>query len=169
MNTYGERKRQDFMNSTNMPAEVDLGIHMTTVDSTDSTALSQAETASFHSTSRSGHTEPDPTEEAIEEKPWKYIGYNGYTSFLASEKDFYILRRFTSLNIRVALALQDEVVILEKQLGELDHEWSRRNARDLHNGSFRCDREDRKALLEELAQKLSQYSKSVYLDIFRIH
>jgi len=112
----------------------------------------------LHSSTRSNQTELDLTEEEIAEKPWKYIGYKGYSSFLASEKDFYILRRFTSLNIRVSLALQDQVVLLEEQLEELDSEYSRRSAEDLHNGSFRCDREDRAELLEKIALKLSQYS-----------
>lgn len=128
--------------------------------SSESMAASQTVATSLHSTAGSSLTEPDLTKEEIEEKPWKYIGYNGYASFLASEKDFYILRRFTSLNIRLALAIQDQVVELEEQLQELDYGYSRRSAPDLHNGSFRDDREDRKTLLEEIAQKLSQYSKS---------
>jgi hypothetical protein len=147
-----------------MSAELGLGIHFASVGSTDSTAVSQTGTASLHSTVGSSQTELDLTEKEIEEKPWKYIGYDGYASFIASEKDFYILRRFTSLNTRVALALQDQVVILEEQLKELDYGYSRRSAPDLHNGSFRCDREDRKALLEEIAHKLSQYSKPGYPD-----
>lgn len=90
--------------------------------STDSRAVTQTEMTSLHSTFRSSHTESDPTKEEFEEKLWKYSGYIGYTSLIASQKVFYILRRFTSLNIRVALALQDEVVRLEKQLDELDYE-----------------------------------------------
>jgi len=153
-----------FVNSTNMSAEPGLGNHLVSADSTDTTAVSQTGTASLHSTVPSSQAELDLTEEEIEEKPWKYIGYDGYASFIASEKDFFILRRFTSLNTRIALALQDQVVVLEEQLKELDYGYSRRSARDLHNGSFRCDREDRKALLEEITHKLSQYSKPGCLD-----
>jgi hypothetical protein len=103
--------------------------------------------------------EPPLTEQEIETKPWKYIGYKGYSSFIASETDFYIVRRFASLNTRIALALQDQVSVLEEELQALDARYSRRNAEDLHNGSFRDDREDRTALVEKIAEKLMKYSE----------
>lgn len=99
------------------------------------------------------------TEEEIETKPWKYIGYKGYSDFIASENDFYIVRRFASLNTRVSLALQDQVTVLEEQLDELDKQYSRRDAEDLHNGTFRDDREDRTALVEKISEKLMKYSE----------
>lgn len=102
--------------------------------------------------------EPLVTEQEIETKPWKYIGYKGYSSFIASDNDFYIVRRFAALNTRIALALQDEVTVLEEELSELDARYSRRDAEDLHNGSFRDDREDRTALVEKIGEKLLKYS-----------
>ena len=36
--------------------------------------------------------------EEIDVKPWKYIGYRGYVDFIASENDFYIMRRFAALD-----------------------------------------------------------------------
>jgi hypothetical protein len=101
------------------------------------------------------------TKEEIEKKPWKYIGYRGYADFIASENDFYILRRFASLNARVALSLQDQISVLEEQLDELDKHCSRRDAEDLHNGSFRDNREERTALVEMIYEKLTKYSTSV--------
>jgi hypothetical protein len=98
------------------------------------------------------------TKEEIEKKPWKYIGYRGYADFIASENDFYILRRFASLNSRVALSLQDQISVLEEQLDDLDKHCSRRDAEDLHNGSFRDDREERTALVEVIYEKLTKYS-----------
>lgn len=133
-------------------------IHLASLSSTKTAVISKSRTPSLHSSTRSNQTELDLTEDEIAEKPWKYIGYKGYSSFLASEKDFYIFRRFASLNIRIALALQDQVAQLEEELEEIDSEYSRRSAEDLHNGSFRCDREDRTELLEKIALKLSQYS-----------
>jgi mannose-6-phosphate isomerase class I len=100
------------------------------------------------------------TEEEIEEKPWKYIGYRGYSEFISSENDFYILRGFRSLNTRIALAQQDQIAVLEQRLMELDTEYSRRDAEDLHNGSFRNDRDDRTELVDLIIEKLSLYSRS---------
>jgi len=102
-----------------------------------------------------------PTVEEIERKPWKYIGYKGYAEFIASDNDFYIMRRFRALNARVALALQDELAILEEKLDKLDKHYSKREAEDLHNGSFRDDREDRTELVSTIREKLIQYSEYV--------
>jgi len=29
----------------------------------------------------------------LDEKPWKYVGYRGYTEFLVSDNDFLVFRR----------------------------------------------------------------------------
>lgn len=94
----------------------------------------------------------------VGEKPWKYIGYKGYSDFIASDTDFFILRRFASLSIRIALSLQDQVAVLEESLEELDRKYSRKAHPDVNNGSFREDEVDRAAVLEKLRQKLVQYS-----------
>jgi hypothetical protein len=104
--------------------------------------------------------EPLLTAEEIEEKPWKYIGYRGYSEFIASENDFYILRGFRSLNTCVALAHQDQITVLEERLKTLDIEYGRRDAEDRHNGSFRSDRDDRTELVDLIAEKLLIYSES---------
>jgi hypothetical protein len=96
----------------------------------------------------------------IDEKPWKYIGYKGYAEFLASENDFLILRRFASVSTRIALMLQHEVSALEEKLDWLDWQYSRREAIDVNNGSFRHDEDDRAGILVELHAKLLQYSES---------
>jgi hypothetical protein len=49
---------------------------------------------------------------------------------------------------------------LEEELEALDARYSRRDAEDLHNGSFRDNREDRAALVERIAEKLMKYSES---------
>lgn len=36
-------------------------------------------------------------------KPWKYYGYQAYSEFIASEDDFFILRRFSTVSARVLL------------------------------------------------------------------
>ncbi|KAK7403419.1 hypothetical protein QQX98_010832 [Neonectria punicea] len=73
----------------------------------------------------------------IRKKPWKYIGYRGYSDFISSEDDFFVLRRFDVLNVRVALALQDELSVLEEDLSRLDN---------------------RNDLVANIAKKLAQYN-----------
>src|ERR1700709_880850 len=94
--------------------------------------------------------DPPPTGDEIARKPWKYSGYKGYSEFLASETDFCIFRKFEVLNTRIALSLQDELSVLEADLDDLDKGYSRKNAGDINNGSFRNDREDRAELVSKI-------------------
>jgi hypothetical protein len=123
-----------------------------------SNPTSAPSTGRASTSTRNSIQEAPLTKEEIEKKPWKYIGYKGYSDFIASENDFYILRRFASLNARVALALQDQISLLEEQLDDLDKHCSRRDAEDLHNGTFRDDREERMALVEVIYEKSAKYS-----------
>lgn len=101
----------------------------------------------------------DPTAEEIQRKPWKYVAYKGYADFIASDDDFFVLRRFDSLGARVALSFQDEITVLEKELEELDGRHSKRESENLHNGTLRNDRAERKILLDTIAEKLQRYSE----------
>jgi hypothetical protein len=100
----------------------------------------------------------EPTEEDIQRKPWKYIGYRGYADFISSDDDFLILRRFDSLNTRVVLALQDEIAAIEEELDALDARHSKRESADVNNGTLRDDLADRKELVSLAAKKLQKYS-----------
>ncbi|RYC58904.1 hypothetical protein CHU98_g7302 [Xylaria longipes] len=100
------------------------------------------------------------TKEDIERKPWKYVGYRAYTKLVASEDDFFILRRFNSLNVRIALLLQDEIVVLENELTEIDERTSRRDSEDFHNGSFRQDQNGRTVVLNKIRQRMLKYTIS---------
>jgi hypothetical protein len=93
------------------------------------------------------------TQDEIDEKPWKYIGYKGYSDFIASENDFFVLRRFASVSARIALELQDEVVVLEERLEDLDRELSKREMVDVNNGSFRDDIPERKEVMRGLSDE----------------
>lgn len=115
--------------------------------------------------SRSSTTSSESVEEIpigeILNKPWKYIGYKGYSEFMSSESDFYILRRFGSLNARVALCLQDHLSVLEIELRDMDGRYSRRDAGKIHNGSFRDDQEnqeERYELVKKIHAALTHYS-----------
>ncbi|KAI0154248.1 hypothetical protein GGR57DRAFT_467663 [Xylariaceae sp. FL1272] len=101
------------------------------------------------------------TREDIDLKPWKYIGYPSYATLVASEDDFFILRRFARLNVRIALLLQDEIVMLEDELAAMDHINSKKSSEDIHNGSFREDQPDRKALLGKIRLRLKDYNEFV--------
>ena len=70
-------------------------------------------------------------------KPWKTIGYRGFSAFLASDTDFLIFRRFGTLNARILLFLQDEITSLEEELERLELFHASPEAADVHNGSFR--------------------------------
>lgn len=156
------------MTNTEFPAMQSLNVSIETttasmeLSSLQSIAPSSPPSMRRNSTSiRSVTTTQGPalTEEEIEKKPWKYIGYKGYSEFIASDNDFYIVRQFASLNARVVLALQDQIAVLETNLDELDAQYSKRDAEDLHNGSFRDDRDDRTELIEKITTKLAKYSK----------
>ncbi|RYP39359.1 hypothetical protein DL767_002270 [Monosporascus sp. MG133] len=104
----------------------------------------------------------EPTELEVQRKPWKYVGYRRYADFISSDDDIFILRRFSSLNVRVALALQDQISVLEEQLGELDRWHSRRNAVDVNNGSFRHEPiEAREEVLTKITKKISKYNEVI--------
>jgi hypothetical protein len=98
------------------------------------------------------------------EKPWKYIGYKVFSRWVASDPSFFVLRRFGTLNARVALSLQDEIAQLEEKLDFMDKAYSSREIPDFHNGTFRNDlfneEDDRKVLIRDvLPDKLAKYSK----------
>ncbi|ORY00305.1 hypothetical protein BCR34DRAFT_575896 [Clohesyomyces aquaticus] len=110
-------------------------------------------------------TSPGSTDSsALEEverlkKPWKYLGYRAFSNFLSSDDDFLIFRRFGPLNTRVLLFLQDEIVQLENQLEDLDSDHSRKEAVDIHNGSFRQEAvPERVELLTKIHAKLKNYN-----------
>ncbi|KAE9376269.1 hypothetical protein N431DRAFT_479582 [Stipitochalara longipes BDJ] len=98
------------------------------------------------------------TQQEVDYKPWKYIDYQGYSKILASETDFLVFRRFGISNARILLRLQDRVVILQEKLERLDRQLKRREAEDIHNGSFRQDNEARESVLNELQIALAEYN-----------
>jgi hypothetical protein len=103
------------------------------------------------------------TKEQVNAKPWRYLGYRGFSSFIASDDNFFILRRFGTLNARVFLALQDQLTVLESNLSAIDEDASR-DDNDYHNGTFREDRfQERVVIIAEIQKKLEQYSKCYVL------
>ena len=109
------------------------------------------------------------TQQEVDEKPWKYVGYQGYTKFLASDTDFLVFQRFGVVSARILLRLQDRVVILQEKLDKLDRQLKGRESKDIHNGSFRLVDEEREIVLNELQVALSEYSKLLsYLNYLKL-
>ncbi|KAL6816727.1 hypothetical protein V8C40DRAFT_269178 [Trichoderma camerunense] len=91
--------------------------------------------------------------------PWKYVGYRGYSRFISSGDNFFILRRFSVLNVRISLALQNQLVMLERQLSELDKKYE--GEAQIHNGRFEGDEKDREELISCITEKLRKYNELV--------
>lgn len=122
---------------------------------------SQLAIQQLHITRRRNSTDSqDLRQDEIDLKPSKYRGYRKYSEFIASDDDFFILRRFGAISARIALSLQDQVAILEERLIVLDKKYDRRDSVDVKNGAFREDQGDRIVVLKEMEEALTKYSKS---------
>ncbi|KAI8947609.1 hypothetical protein F4801DRAFT_497793 [Xylaria longipes] len=133
----------------------------------------------------SGESE-HPTENELYMYPWKYIGYKGFSTFAASDPDFFALRRFDRLHTRTLFSLQDELSDLERQLNRMDERFSRKSTkiigrcppkiidqfvvnaephdktqRDINNGTIRDDLPERKSLIANISAKLKEYDEAV--------
>ena len=86
------------------------------------------------------------------------FGYREYSKLISSDDDLFILRRFSVLNVRVTLALQNQLVVLERQLNELDEKYEREL---VPNGRFEGDTGARRELLSHIERKLREYSTLV--------
>ncbi|KAK2006113.1 hypothetical protein LZ32DRAFT_544639, partial [Colletotrichum eremochloae] len=81
-----------------------------------------------------------------------------YSKFISSEDHFFLLRRFDVFNVRMSLALQDEISQLEQELEKFDEMTSKVSGPNFHNGSFRGDVMDRSQLMKEISKKLRHYN-----------
>lgn len=101
---------------------------------------------------------PPLTSEEIKRAPWRYVGYSGFSKWMASSNDYLVIRRFDSLATRVILLLQWELTKLEDQLAKLDFKLSREVVKDLHNGCFELDLDERLKLIRDIGTKLKEYN-----------
>lgn len=102
----------------------------------------------------------DPNEQKL--KPWKYEGYMEFSKWMASEDDFFIVRRFQTLNAHVILYQQDRIRRIEEHLREFHDEIAADSSDKRKNSSFGWDSTkmlERKNLLEELTGRLHHYSE----------
>jgi hypothetical protein len=101
---------------------------------------------------------PRVAQSEIEGQPWRYIGYRYYSKLIASTNEFFIFRRFATLNARAILHLQHEIVALESKLIEFDDK-NEDATPPMHNGSFKSDEgSERAELLSEIQKKIYKYS-----------
>lgn len=78
---------------------------------------------------------------------------------MASDADFFVVRRFDRLNMRVLLRLQDEISALEERLDEVENICMERESPQTHNGTFRQDViPERTRLMLAITEKMERYS-----------
>ena len=79
---------------------------------------------------------------------------------MASSNDCLALRKFSTLNVRVLLKLQNEIVKMERRLDEMDEFSMSLPPGEGGCASFRLDADTpREALLDEVATALKDYSQ----------
>ena len=83
---------------------------------------------------------------------------------MASDNDFFIIRKFDKLNARVILMMQDRISCLEEKLEKIDQECRTMVEGKGDNGTLRHDSMDngRQAILDELVYRLDKYSKAYH-------
>jgi hypothetical protein len=103
------------------------------------------------------------TEEQKRKQAWKYQGYDELSKWMASENDFFIFRRFESLNAETILYLQYRITQLEKNLKDIHANIANSDIKEMKkNSSFKWDeqcQQDRSQIMTELSYLLLHYSK----------
>jgi len=56
------------------------------------------------------------SEEEKHEVAWQYYGYPALSEWMASANDFFLLRRFSPLQVRCLLYLQNQIAVKGKEL-----------------------------------------------------
>lgn len=88
-------------------------------------------------------------------------GYPAMCKWMASDDDFFVLRRFGGLSARILLRQQDRIVKLEEDLQRVDNMCMINGS---NNGTFRYDTNfERQRLLDELTSRLEQFRRCNHL------
>lgn len=96
---------------------------------------------------------------------YKFMGYPDFCKWMASDNDFFLIRRFGELNARVLLKLQFDITRLEGDLQTLDRKCAEDPDYDERNHSFAWDEgspkygQARLVILDKLKPLLRDYSK----------
>ena len=107
-----------------------------------------------------------PTPDEIRSKNWMYVGYRGASQWMASDNDFFVVRRFATLNTRMLLTKQTQIYKLEQQLNDLEKPWHDiHSVKDHDNSTVMNDIYERERILENLWKKLKDYSMKLPLSL----
>lgn len=96
---------------------------------------------------------------------WQYHGYPALSEWMASSNDFFLLRRFSPLQVRCLLYLQNEIALRGQQL----HEWDRvalcqqpgkGNSGRINQDPDALHNHPRPRIIRELVPMLKEYSKT---------
>jgi hypothetical protein len=106
---------------------------------------------------------PTPTTPNRFTCPWKFEGYKAFSSWMASDDDCFLFRRFEGLNAQTILWMQDRIIQIEGKLYDI-HKHIEKSPleKGLANSSFRWDEvrmPERQTLMGELSPLLHHYSK----------
>jgi hypothetical protein len=108
-------------------------------------------------------SKPSVDEKARFDQAWKYEGYQELSKWMASDDDFFVIRRFESLNANTILWMQHHIARLEQELAEIHKNIEDSKPEDnLVNSSFNWDAKympRRNQILGELSRQLLHYSK----------
>jgi hypothetical protein len=98
---------------------------------------------------------------------WKVEGYQEFSKWMASENDFFVFRRFESLNANTILWMQHSISELEARLEQIHKEIEGRGD-NAKNSSFKWDengKPERIIIMQQLSGLLLQYSKILIRNI----
>ena len=101
-----------------------------------------------------------PTADEIRKKNWKYVGYRGTSQWMASDNDFFIVRRFATLNTRMLLTKQAQIYELNRQLDTLEEHMHSIQSVELYDNStvVKDAFPERGRILNVLWRELKEYS-----------
>ncbi|KAF3035985.1 hypothetical protein E8E11_004983 [Didymella keratinophila] len=128
------------------------------VSSANSAAMSMAANAA----PTSGYPDPSSVEKAGSNRK----GYLRFSSWMASDDDFFVVRRFQSLNAHTILYMQNRLARIEERLWQLEKREPEPNA-EIINDSFEWDSihlPERQKLLQQLTGLLHHYNG--YIDTY---
>jgi hypothetical protein len=98
------------------------------------------------------------------ERSWQYQGYPALSDWMASSNDFFLLRRFSHLQARCLLYLQNEIAMRDRMLNAWDEFARKQQPPGGDSGDIACDPDElpnnpRPRLVREMIPLLQQYSK----------
>jgi len=106
--------------------------------------------------------QPTVSAKEKEKLAWKYVGYKGFSKWMASEDDFFVFRRFGKLNAGAILWMQDRISHIETRLEQIHEEIADSQDGYQRNSSFRWDiqnQPERDELMAQLTGLLHHYSE----------